>query len=551
MTIKKRIIISSVILFTLFLLMVCINWLGSRSVMNKTTIAYMLEKARMHVQGIFRGVNEFIIDEGEPLSVELTQGHVEGFDQDYALLKNEVQDEGLRKKVEELIEPQWLIVKDGTLKFMKDNPWISVDDDDAMLQYGKLTTEAKKLLKEVEVLAAETKEIAESTSRKIQNIVNIVAGIILTVIAFFLFSLYYSITRPIVELNMLAEGLSKGNLGIDMNDSRKDEFGVVASLLNKATSKLSTMISNVKDVTNTLSISSDNVSTSSSQIARNTVEQSGQTSQAASAIEQMNASFLDVAKNSATAAESSQEAAEFAAKGGEVVSETIRGMSKIFDAVKESAITVGALGKRSEQIGEIIQVINDIAGQTNLLALNAAIEAARAGEQGRGFAVVADEVKKLAERTSSATHDIGDMIQGIQDDTAKAVESMQGGTKEVEAGMELANQAGEGLQQIVTSIQNVTDMVRQIAIAAEEQSTRGDVIASNVESVTNLTQQNASSAEETASSAHMLNEMAKELRQMVSEFRLREEGSDGGTPEPEESMSNFEYESAGAEKTDA
>jgi methyl-accepting chemotaxis protein len=225
-------------------------------------------------------------------------------------------------------------------------------------------------------------------------------------------------------------------------------------------------------------------------------------------------------------------------KGGQVVSETIEGMSKISHSVNESSSTVEALGKRSEQIGEIVKVINDIAGQTNLLALNAAIEAARAGEQGRGFAVVADEVRKLAERTTSATHEIGDMITGIQDDTTKAVESMHAGTKEVEAGVILANQAGEALQEIVSSVQGVSDMVQHIATAAEEQSTTGDVISANVESVANITQQTAESATLSSNAASELNELAQELRNLVSGFQLLHEDTEEkeNIPDQEEAV---------------
>jgi methyl-accepting chemotaxis protein len=207
--------------------------------------------------------------------------------------------------------------------------------------------------------------------------------------------------------------------------------------------------------------------------------------------------------------------------GGEIVEETTQGMVRISQSVKDSASTIETLGKNSEQIGEIIKVISDIAEQTNLLALNAAIEAARAGEQGRGFAVVADEVRSLAEKTTTATKEIGDMIKKIQEETSSAVRSMQTGTKDVDNGVMLANQAGQSLKQIVEAIQNVTDMIMQIATAAEEQSATGGEVVSNIESVAGITQTTANNAEESSAYSQQLNIMASTLRGMAEEFKLR------------------------------
>lgn len=156
--------------------------------------------------------------------------------------------------------------------------------------------------------------------------------------------------------------------------------------------------------------------------------------------------------------------------GSEVVSNTVKVMGNIAQRVHETARTVESLGARSDQIGGIINTIQDIADQTNLLALNAAIEAARAGEQGRGFAVVADEVRALAERTTKATKEIGDMIKAIQGETKKAVSAMEAGVNEVELGTTEAAKSGESLQKIVEQINAVSMQVNQVATAAEEQT---------------------------------------------------------------------------------
>ena len=172
-------------------------------------------------------------------------------------------------------------------------------------------------------------------------------------------------------------------------------------------------------------------------------EQTSQASEVASAVEEMTKTIMENSKNASVAADTAKQARVSAEAGGKVVDDTVHGMKRIAGVVNKSAETVKELGKSSDQIGEIIGVIDDIADQTNLLALNAAIEAARAGEQGRGFAVVADEVRKLAERTTKATKEIAGMIKKIQADTTGAVQSMEEGTQEVERGIELADKAGD------------------------------------------------------------------------------------------------------------
>jgi methyl-accepting chemotaxis protein len=213
-------------------------------------------------------------------------------------------------------------------------------------------------------------------------------------------------------------------------------------------------------------------------------------------------------------------ASEMAHGGTSVVQETISGMQNIADKVRESANTVAALGSRSDQIGAIVGTIEDIADQTNLLALNAAIEAARAGEQGRGFAVVADEVRALAERTTRATREIGEMIKAIQQETGGAVASMEQGVAEVEKGMDSSRRSGEALQQILEGINEVTMQVHQIATAAEEQTAVTGEISTNIHQITDVVQQTANGAHETAGAASMLSKLSHDLERLVGQFKL-------------------------------
>ncbi|MEW6602140.1 MAG: HAMP domain-containing methyl-accepting chemotaxis protein, partial [Nitrospirota bacterium] len=327
---------------------------------------------------------------------------------------------------------------------------------------------------------------------------------------------YGSSVDKIVDV---AQAISRGDLtAVDLQVKSNDELVKFGDSLNNVKLNFSRIVLKISETINKLSSFSNSLLSSSETISNDTKAQVENTSRVATAVEMMSIVVYDVTRNSSNAAKSAAEAAELAARGGSVVAETINGMNKISHSVNRSASTISVLGERSEQIGEIIKVINDIANQTNLLALNAAIEAARAGEQGRGFAVVADEVRKLAERTTSATKEIGDMIKNIQEETRNAVESMQSATKEVEEGVNLANQADESLKHIMMSVQNVMDMVQQIAESAKQQSSTGEDVSSNLQQISDENQRTAGIAEKYYGTTREMNILSAELQSLISAF---------------------------------
>ncbi len=333
------------------------------------------------------------------------------------------------------------------------------------------------------------------------------------------------ISRPVKEV---VASIENADLNMQFRSDRKDEIGELQRAFDGFVASIKDTLLQVAEASSAVASASSEISSSTEQMAAGAQEQTSQAGEVASAVEEMTKTIVENSRNAATTAETAKDAKQAAEQGGSVVEETVTGMRRIADVVKQSAGTVQELGKSSDQIGEIIGVIDDIADQTNLLALNAAIEAARAGEQGRGFAVVADEVRKLAERTTKATKEIASMIKKIQSDTRGAVESMEEGTRQVDSGIKLADKAGSSLAEIVGISQKVTDMVSQIAAASEQQSSASEQISKNVEAISSVTNQSAAGVQQIARAAEDLNRLTENLQRLLGKFQLSTEAGLSG-----------------------
>jgi len=346
------------------------------------------------------------------------------------------------------------------------------------------------------------------------------AGLIIAVGVVLHFFMKRFVTRPIYTLVGIAGAISMGDLTVRVPVTANDEVGRLGTAVNDMVDQLREALIHVAESSSAVASASSEISSSTEQMAAGAQEQASEAREVASAVEEMTKTIIENSKNAGTTASTAKQAKRAAEHGGKVVEETVEGMRRIAEVVNKSADTVKALGKSSDQIGEIIGVIDDIADQTNLLALNAAIEAARAGEQGRGFAVVADEVRKLAERTTKATKEITGMIKAIQLDTTGAVTSMNEGTKQVDEGIKLVDNAGSSLHEIVEVSQKVTDMVSQIAIASEEQSTASEQISKNVEAISSVTNETATGVQQITRAAEDLNRLTENLQQLLDRFKL-------------------------------
>ena len=443
-----------------------------------------------------------------------------------------------------------------------------------------------------------------NTERNINTvyIVSIGALLISIVLGYFLSR---AISKPVNSLAMAVGEVAKGNLAVEMPEVKtRDEIKDLASSFN-------VMVTNLRNLLQGINSSSQTVAATSEELSSNAEEATRATQQVAQTIEQVAKGSTDQAKSvtdivqvmdqvsqsitqiAAGAGEQSKNVVDttsmvedmvtkieamaqgmekvkkasedngvVAESGGESVEKTVNGMLKVKEAVFETAQRIHDLGEQSQKIGEIIQVIDDIAEQTNLLALNAAIEAARAGEHGKGFAVVADEVRKLAERSGKATKEIAELITDIQRGTKVAVDSMQVGTREVESGVELAQDAGQSLKEIVHGVNAAGEQVHKImeiiseiltgseevskavtsvaaiteenSAATEQMSASAEEVNSSMQNIASISEENASGAEEVSasteeltasieeisSSSEQLAKMAQELQNLVAQFRV-------------------------------
>ncbi|MBD1556692.1 methyl-accepting chemotaxis protein [Vibrio sp. S9_S30] len=329
-----------------------------------------------------------------------------------------------------------------------------------------------------------------------------------------------SIVQPVEEVANGLRKLAEGDLTVKIAVDSKDELGKMSENFNQAVYKTKQAMREVLSTTDQVAEGTHDIAQTSEQMARDLDLQAERVEHIFTSIDDMMQSVAEVAKQSTDATSSAKEAGVTANSGGDIVRNTIQGMSSINEAVMASSKSVAELGKRGSEIGDILNVINDIAEQTNLLALNAAIESARAGEAGRGFAVVADEVRTLADRTTTATEEIAGSIQAIQSETKLAVDRMSVGTSHVAEGVELVGKAGMSLENIVAGAEAVATMIDSIAAASKEQANASIAVRESVETVSEVSKNANTQANQAASSARDLSYQAEKLKTLVAQFNV-------------------------------
>lgn len=385
-------------------------------------------------------------------------------------------------------------------------------------------TEASRLAREVQeaLKQAALEEYTASQSRYTTIRVVIIAGMLccLLLAAGATWNLLASIARPLGRVVHHFNRMAQGNLTDEIDISGRDEAGRVLTQLAAMQVHLKVMLDEIQSAARAIEDQSGRVEWQTASVVDQSEQQRDRAANIAAATEEFSQSVREVADLAAHAAASAENAQTQVAEAQTSMEKSTAATGRVVEAVRSGSRTIEDLNQAVVRIGDISQVIKEIADQTNLLALNAAIEAARAGEMGRGFAVVADEVRKLAERTTASTADITTTVAEIRQVTDNAVDSMNHAVKEVEQGIGMIHESMDGLSRITSASRDMTGQSRHIADAAHEQAIASEQVAINMEKIANLIDGNLAAAQEAKAAADALKSTAGELRRVVGQFKV-------------------------------
>lgn len=338
-------------------------------------------------------------------------------------------------------------------------------------------------------------------------------------------------------------GLAEGDLTSEATVT-EDFTGNIADAFNYAIDQLRILVSRIQDTAENVSASASETRSTALQLSDASEHQAQEIIGASVAINEMAVTIDQVSTNASESAVVAERSVSIAKKGGEVVRDTINGMETIREQIQDTSKRIKRLGESSQEIGDIVSLINEIAEQTNILALNSAIQASMAGEAGRGFAVVADEVQGLAERSAEATKQIASLVKTIQSDTNEAASSMETTTTEVVKGADLAHHAGVALEEIENVSADLAQLIQDISSAARQQAKTASHVSGTMNVIQEISSQTLSGTTTTASSVGELAEMAVDMRESVSGFKLPETGE---TPSLDSGVETG-FESTGADR---
>lgn len=393
-------------------------------------------------------------------------------------------------------------------------------EDDWPVVQGSVVKPLSQLLPMQEASAKETYLGSVSSARRMLAIQGVMMLIGLAILVGITWQLTRMINRNIAQLNGVLDKVADGDLTVRVAFAQQDELGQMADSLNRTVGRLRQIVGGVKQAADSVADASSRLSAEADTVMDRAKKQTDGVMEISAAMEQSTVSVTEVAQNADGVEKAALDTQAMAHEGNNNMVKSIEASRRIEAAVQSSSSTIAGLSESIDRVGEITQVIKDIADQTNLLALNAAIEAARAGEQGRGFAVVADEVRKLAERTAASTADIAHTVETIKGASSAAVSAIDHIEQEVEAGANFNRMTGESLNQIVAAAERVSDSSHQIATAVKEQSLASEEIARNMERISSITEENSFSIQEVDTAARQLSGTASELQHLVGQFRV-------------------------------
>jgi len=354
-----------------------------------------------------------------------------------------------------------------------------------------------------------------------QNISFILVGLLITLISIALiWWLSSQISKPVLKLTRFMKQVAAGDFTHRLEHKSVDELGQLSDACNQFLDQVQPLLKEVVSASDQITDNATESAAISAQTLTGANQQQGDVMQLASAVTELSATAQNVADNTVSAADSTQQMKTVAAEGQDVLNQAKSSIEALAQDVKHSSEVINRVSHDSKEIHTVMDVIKGIADQTNLLALNAAIEAARAGEQGRGFAVVADEVRSLAKRTQDSTAEIQEKIERLQTSALEAVNAMQVGSERAVESESKTTEANQKLVNIINNIDELNDLIIQVSSAAEQQRSVTDSISSNVNNITAIATQTASGATSSNDASQSLEQQASQLKQLVNKFKV-------------------------------
>ncbi len=404
--------------------------------------------------------------------------------------------------------------------------FIELNEQSTML-LAQIAQEVDALLSESVVIISDIRSLSESALKNAEEqafdslMINLILTVISTLLAVIItFTVVRSIKKPLFSIMEAIDKLASGDLTHKISESYQSELGLIADNINGLSDKLSGLISQIQSSAETVSGVADESHAMSQKTNHKVEEQSKQTDSIATAVTEMEHAVKEVASHASETSREVDEVTLQAQSNMENMQKNLRFVNRLQDSLDEATQVISQLSIQSQQIGEILTVIQSISEQTNLLALNAAIEAARAGEHGRGFAVVADEVRSLATRTQQSANEIGEMIDSLQGKADQAVGIVENNLVHAEQSVKQTNETSDSLENMLSSLTHINDMSRSIATASEEQTAVAQDVAKNIVHISDMTMSIAEDAKEAARNSESLNQLSSEQSQLIAQFKI-------------------------------
>lgn len=560
MKIRTKMLIGVGLLIGLLLVSQTVSYIGREAmvtsyqrIQDDSKISFTMKSIQFHLTALSNDERGFLLT-GDETFVTEAKAEQTAIVKELSTMKQLSQDPENLKAVADIqkLYINYLLASDHTIEAYRRGDKAGALDihlNDAKNARKALDPVVEGYMKKLDASTAADQAQAQSDAAK-QTVIMLIIAVISVLIGLATgYVLIRSINKPLQFLQKRVRAIAAGDLRPSEDDrASRDEIGVLVSDIDEMARELNQIVTQVKDASMHVAASSEQLTASadqsahaaeqiasaSQQVSAGAEQQIKSVNQAASSINRLSAGIQQVAANSKEVSSLAENASHASADGVNAVNAVLGQMNEINVTVQETAAIIRNLGARSQEIGNIVSMITDIASQTNLLALNAAIEAARAGEMGRGFAVVADEVRKLAEQSAASAKQIAGLIELIQKETVKAVASMQQGTEKVEHGMEKTRQVSEVFNVIENSVSNVTGKVQEVTAAVQQMSVGSQHILQAMEDVSRAAeegatanQQNSAASEEqlatmeeVTSSAQSLSRLAEDLQQVLTKFIL-------------------------------